>query len=191
MRLIAAALSLEATEVVVDEATLRNETVYIITSHILNVNKNIKYETAERISLYIVDRSEQLDLDPFLLTSIYHVESTFNHKAISRGNYGIGQVNWRVHKSYLKNKFKGINDKKDLLKIENGIDASSIILKGYMDRNSDNVKKALNRYCPVSDVYYRKVIDVYNTLQNRYRLAHETLANRKLLEVLTKKASII
>ena len=70
--------------------------------------------------------------DPFVMTAIAMVESSLTESAISRsGDYGILQVNCRIHSKKLKKLFGFKHCKKDMLDMRKNIVASAYVLSRF------------------------------------------------------------
>ena len=82
--------------------------------------------------------------DPLEYIAIAWVESGLTKTAISRtGDYGVLQVNYRINKKKL-NKNLGINSRKELMELENNIDASVLIM---------NILRRKYRHCRGNKTY--------------------------------------
>jgi soluble lytic murein transglycosylase-like protein len=82
--------------------------------------------------------------DPVEYIALAWVESRLTPSAISRtGDYGVLQVNYRIHKRKLRERLR-INSTRDLLEIRNNINASVLIV---------NLMRRKYRHCRGSRVY--------------------------------------
>lgn len=93
-----------------------------------------------------------------LLMAVVKVESRFNKRAHSKGNYGLMQVNASSHRDKLKYK--------DRFDIVRNIDIGSEILSECLESSRNNIKRALSCYKGGYSAEY----------QNEIKLAMVTMA---------------
>lgn len=119
----------------------------LIATTIMNANSRLPESEALAYAVYIMEASKMFTLDPALITGVLLAESRGHRNSISnKGAVGLMQVVWSLHGESLKKKFSTIRTMGDMLEARNNILAGSWILKGYMERNGHDIKKALTRY---------------------------------------------
>jgi len=129
-----------------------------ITAYILMVNRKTPKVVAQEIAKYVLKESEEHNV-PFVATlAIIEVESHFNPYAVSKLKKdparGLMQVRYNVWHKQL-----GIEKRNDLHDIEMGIDAGCSVLRIYLDKTENNMKKALYKYVGGSEKYGKKVYE--------------------------------
>ena len=130
-----------------------------IKEHINRIRKDFSDEQALEIADGIYDFSFEYDIDPKLLMAVIHVESYWDHKAVSRlGAKGLMQIMltfpdgspmWiddLVEMGIIEN---GV----DIFKIRNNIQAGAFILRYFMNE-STTLEEVLIRYFGVYRVSY-------------------------------------
>ena len=110
-----------------------------------------------KITNSVFTLSRKHGFDPYLVTAIIFVESSFNRHAVSKaGAYGLMQVNYPVWKNELN------IDRKKLTQIDYNIELGLTILKGYLQETKGDMIKALilynNGYKYTNTHYHEKVI---------------------------------
>lgn len=138
----------------------------VIQCYILKINKNVSENEAKYMAVCFVDAGNAFKLDPYLLTGLAKVESSFNKRAVSKCNaVGLMQVHWPAHHRNLKKAFKTINCREDMFSIRNAIFAGAWIYRCALDEYNNNHALALNRYLSANSAGYReKVLSVKRTL---------------------------
>ena len=123
-----------------------------------NSHNKISYEKAKQIVEYSYYYAAQYAVDPLLVLSVAKVESGYRTTVKSKGGAkGIMQVIPYWHKEKL--------NKRDPFKMGVSIEVGAHILREYLDKGKDNVKKALNFYSGGGGKgYYSKVSKVHAQL---------------------------
>lgn len=94
-----------------------------------------------------------------LTTAIMQIESSYNHKAVSKKQaIGLMQVRYSVWHKELK-KEKIIKNKNDLFHPEKNIQAGTYILNKYLVQCNQNLPCTLAKYSGNSKNYYNKVME--------------------------------
>lgn len=104
--------------------------------------------SSQNISFYaqlIEESAAQYGLDPFLVASIMVKESTVKEKAVSKGNYGLMQVNWKANRPWIIKTFP-VRSTKELLSPSNNVRIGSHILASNIKKCKGDVDKGLDRY---------------------------------------------
>lgn len=116
-----------------------------------NSHKQINQEKAKRIIEYIYEYALENKLDPLLLLAIAKNESGFRERVrSSAGAVGMMQVIPRYHREKI--------DKRDPMVMKVSIDVGSKIIREYMDKANNSLRKALNFYSGGGGKkYYAKV----------------------------------
>ena len=134
-----------------EDADYVPDIIISIQNHIKNIRSDMSDEQAFEIADSIYDFSFEYDIDPKLLMSVIHVESYWNHKAVSRlGARGLMQI-----MLYFPNGSPMwvddligvgiIEDEEDIFKIRNNIQAGAYILRYFMNE-SNTLERVLIRY---------------------------------------------
>ena len=123
-------------------------------------NSGLPEETRKLYADHIVKVSKIFGLNPALVTGIVIAESTGKTSSVSgAGAQGLMQVMWSVHGKSLNKKF-GYKSARDLQHPEKGLTAGCWILKGYLERRNNDIRKALSAYLGTarSAAYYNKIM---------------------------------
>jgi soluble lytic murein transglycosylase-like protein len=115
-------------------------------------SKNISY-----YARLIEDCAAHYNIDPFLVASIMVKESTIKEKAVSRGNYGLMQINWRANRPWIVKTFP-IKSTKELMTPANNVRVGAHILAANIKKCKGDVDKGLDRYRGRSLSSYRNSI---------------------------------
>ncbi len=102
----------------------------------------------QKSSLYanlIEDCASRYDLDPFLVASVLVKESTAREKAVSKGNYGLMQINWKANKPWIVKTFP-IQSTKELMTPSNNVRIGAHILAANIKKCRGDVDRGLDRY---------------------------------------------
>lgn len=118
-----------------------------------------EYNGPREIVQLVTDKAQQHNVPPELAHAVVSVESGYNPKALSRGNYGLGQIRCGTAKSI---GFSG--SCRDLLRPEVNLEYSMIYLRQALDRSKNDWCGAATLYNsgldnrPRASKYCRKVI---------------------------------
>lgn len=116
-----------------------------------NSHKQITEAKAKRIIEYVYEFAFENNLDPILLLAIAKNESGFRERAkSSAGAVGMMQVIPRYHREKI--------NKRDPMTMRVSIDVGSKIIREYIDKANNSLRKALNLYSGGGGKkYYAKV----------------------------------
>lgn len=117
----------------------------------------------KKISQYVnlIDHySSQYGLDPFLVAGVMMKESTVKEKAVSKGNYGLMQINWNANRPWIVKTFP-IKTKKELMVPANNIRLGIHILAANIKKSGDSVDKGLDRYRGRALASYRNSVHAH------------------------------
>ena len=123
-------------------------------------NSSLPEETRNLYANYIIKVSKMFGLNPAFVTGVVIAESTGKTSSVSgAGAQGLMQVMWSVHGKSLNKKF-GYKSARDLQHPEKGLTAGCWILKGYLERRNNDIRKALSAYLGTarSAAYYNKIM---------------------------------
>ena len=120
-------------------------------------NPRVSLRNVQHYAKLIEEYSARYDLDPFLVASILVKESTVKEKAVSRGNYGLMQINWKANKPWIV-KSLPVRSPKDLLIPENNIRLGATILSAKIKKSGGDVDKGLDKYRGRSLASYRNSV---------------------------------
>ena len=137
-----------------------------IVNYFKRKNSKIPSQTLTQYAQLIDAVSAKYKLDPFLIAAIMVKESTMREKAVSKGNYGLMQINWNANKSWITKTFP-IRSKQDLLVPTNNVKIGAHILAANIRKTGGDVDKGLDRYRGRSLPSYR------NSVHNHYRAMTE------------------
>lgn len=102
----------------------------------------IKKNIAKKVAVKTIRKCEEHDISHALVIGIIDVESSFNPNAKSRkGARGLMQVMYGSWKKEMR-----LNSKDELYDIDRNLDVGIKILKGKMDKNDGNLRKALRSF---------------------------------------------
>ncbi|NLB83974.1 MAG: lytic transglycosylase domain-containing protein [Synergistaceae bacterium] len=132
-------------------------------------NSRVSARNIQHYAKLIDEYSARYDLDPFLVASILVKESTVKEKAVSRGNYGLMQINWKANKPWIV-KSLPVRSTKDLLNPENNIRLGATILSANIKKSGGDVDKGLDKYRGRSLASYRNsVLSHYTAIARIFR----------------------
>ncbi len=120
-------------------------------------NSRVSSRNIQHYAKLIEEYSARYDLDPFLVASILVKESTVKEKAVSKGNYGLMQINWKANKPWIV-KSLPVRSPKDLLIPENNIRLGATILSANIKKSRGDVDKGLDKYRGRSLASYRNSV---------------------------------
>jgi soluble lytic murein transglycosylase-like protein len=92
---------------------------------------------ANHLNKIVTQASHKYNVPVDLILAVLKVESGFKHKAKSKGNYGLMQINHRSHPNVKL---------KQIFNIDNNINVGTSILSKCLDSNNQNISKALSCY---------------------------------------------
>ena len=117
-------------------------------SHVFRqYNNKLDDATANEYANIVNSTSEKFDEDPFIIAALIVVESTVKANARSKkGDYGLMQVRWKVHKKKLMQKYPNIKTEKDMFKPLENITAGTEIFSSYRDSAGGDVIEAMRAY---------------------------------------------
>ncbi|MGI6784433.1 MAG: transglycosylase SLT domain-containing protein [Aminivibrio sp.] len=114
--------------------------------------KNISY-----YAQLVEDCSARYNLDPFLVASVMVKESTIKEKAVSKGNYGLMQINWKANRPWIVKNYP-IRSTKELLTPSYNVSIGTHILAANIKKCKGDVDRGLDRYRGRSLASYRNSI---------------------------------
>jgi soluble lytic murein transglycosylase-like protein len=120
------------------------------------------YKVNSKIEDRLKEKTQKHNVPYNLAHSIIYHESKFNHKAIGRGTYGLGQIKCPTAKSL---GFKG--NCKNLLDIDTNLEYSMLYLRKALDAANNNECYAATLYNrgignkPKNSTYCRKILAKY------------------------------
>lgn len=127
-----------------------------IEDYILWINKTVPPIVATETARNIIIASDKYDLPVTAIVAVMERESHFNPTYISKaGARGLMQV-MPVHLKELN-----LKSRFDYHDIEKGINAGAYVLKKYLKKHNNNMKKALLQYVNYDKQYVK---DVYNSM---------------------------
>ena len=144
---------------------------YAIESYFRRVNPRLSAANASRYAGLIEKYSQHYKVDPFLVAAILVKESTVKSNAVSKGNYGLMQVNWKANGPWIRKTFP-VRTTKQLLEPENNIRIGVHILASNIQRAGGDVDKGLDRYRGRSLASYR------NSVLRNYSAIYTLFARR-------------
>ena len=132
-------------------------------------NPGVSPQNVQRYARLIDEYSATYDLDPFLVASVLVKESTVKEKAVSKGNYGLMQINWKANRAWIVKQLP-IRSTKDLLVPENNIRLGATILSANIRKSGGDVDKGLDRYRgrPLAS-YRNSVLGHYTAMARIFR----------------------
>lgn len=114
---------------------------------ILELQPKVGPEMANMLSSYIINESEENELDPILITALIYTESKFDILAHNRtGAVGLMQVRYLIWKETPILKDNGISAKYKLFWPRLNIKCGTKILSKYYKESKHNIVKTLYRY---------------------------------------------
>ena len=134
-----------------EDADYVPEIIMNIQGHIKSIRRDISDKQAFEIADSIYDFSFEYDIDPKLLMAVIHVESYWNHKAVSRlGAKGLMQIMLTFPNGspmWVDDLIEEgiIENREDIFKIRNNIQAGAYILRYFMNESS-TLERVLVRY---------------------------------------------
>ena len=135
----------------------QNRRVQAIAYYFRRVNPRVSAANATRYAELIEKCAQSSKLDPFLVAAILVKESTVKPNAVSKGNYGLMQINWKANSPWIRKTFP-VKTKQQLLEPENNIRIGARILASNIQRANGDVDKGLDRYRGRSLVSYRNTV---------------------------------
>jgi soluble lytic murein transglycosylase-like protein len=140
-----------------------------IESYFRRVNPRLSAANASRYAGMIEKYAAHYKLDPFLVAAILVKESTVKPNAVSKGNYGLMQINWKANGPWIRKTFP-VRNTKQLLEPENNIRIGAHILAANIQRAKGDVDKGLDRYRGRSLASYRNsVMRHYSSICDIFR----------------------
>jgi len=128
-----------------------------IETYFMRKNPKVSPKNISHYARLIEDYSAQYNLDPFLVASVMVKESTIKEKAVSKGNYGLMQINWNANRPWIIKTFP-IRSKADLIIPSNNVRIGAHILAANIRKCKGDVDKGLDRYRGRSLASYRNSI---------------------------------
>lgn len=116
-----------------------------IETYFTRKNPHVSPPNIQHYAKLIEEYSARYDLDPFLVASVLVKESTVKEKAVSKGNYGLMQINWKANKPWIVKSLQ-VRSPKDLLIPENNIRLGATILSAKIKKSGGDVDKGLDKY---------------------------------------------
>lgn len=129
-------------------------------------NNTLSNAKTREYATLITDIASKRGENPFAIGALIIAESTGRTNAYSKGNYGLLQVKWRVHKKMLKKKFPTIKTEKDLFKPRENILAGTEIFARV--RNGGDIQSGLRKYMGGSSSL-EKVKRYLSEIEDRYK----------------------
>jgi len=123
-------------------------------------NPKVSQKKISRYANLIDQYSSQYGLDPFLVAGVMMKESTVKENAVSKGNYGLMQINWNANRPWIVKTFP-IKTKKQLMVPENNIRVGVHILAANIKKSKGSVDKGLDRYRGRSLASYRNSVHAH------------------------------
>lgn len=119
------------------------------------------------ITAEIVKNANKYNIKPELIIAIIHRESSFNPISVSNKDcIGLMQINPKVHKEKLKKRDVSYYEASH---IGNNIDIGCEILRKYLNKNDNNVRKALKNYVGGNhEKYVNDILNIYANLTVNY-----------------------
>ena len=96
-----------------------------IEAYFLRKNPGVSKTNAAQYARLVEKWSSHYALDPFLVASILVKESTVKVQAVSKGNYGLMQINWKANGPWIVKTFP-IRSTKELMEPSNNIRMGAI-----------------------------------------------------------------
>ncbi|MCL1910523.1 MAG: lytic transglycosylase domain-containing protein, partial [Kiritimatiellaeota bacterium] len=132
-------------------------------------NKNLDNATASEYADIVRSTSEKFGEDPFIIAALVIVESRARADARSKkGDFGLMQVRWKVHKNKLTQKYPTIKTEKDMFKPRENITAGTEIFSAYMKSAGGDVVRAMTAYSGGSSSHWEKVNNVVSQIKIKY-----------------------
>ncbi len=128
-----------------------------IESFFRRTNPSLSATNASRYAGLIEKYAQHYKVDPFLVAAILVKESTVKPNAVSKGNYGLMQVNWKANGPWIRKTFP-VRTTAQLLEPENNIRIGTHILASNIQRAGGDVDKGLDRYRGRSLSSYRNSV---------------------------------
>lgn len=145
--------------------------VQAIESYFRRVSPKVTAANASLYAGYIERYAQQYKVDPFLVAAILVKESTVKANAVSKGNYGLMQINWKANGPWIRRTFS-ISDKNQVLSPENNIRIGTCIIASKIRDARGDVDKALDRYRGRSLLSYR------NGVMKHYQAIYSLFSRR-------------
>lgn len=142
-----------------------------IESYFRKANPRLSAANASRYAGLIEKYAQHYKVDPFLVAAILVKESTVKANAVSKGNYGLMQINWKANGSWIRKTFP-VRSTQQLLDPENNIRIGVHILASNIQRAGGDVDKGLDRYRGRSLPSYR------NSVMRNYSAIYTLFARR-------------
>lgn len=140
--------------------------VKAIETYFVRKNPRVSQRNAAQYAQLIEEYASQYNLDPFLVASIMVKESTVKEKAVSKGNYGLMQINWSANRPWIVKTFS-IRSTADLIVPSNNIRVGTYILASNIKKSRGDVDRGLDRYRGRSLASYRNSIHDHYLLITR------------------------
>jgi soluble lytic murein transglycosylase-like protein len=137
---------------------IRSAKTLILAKHFARHNPKLEDDSAARLAESVLKASDAFDVDPLLVAAVILKESRANPDALSRGNYGLMQVNWTAHSRSIRSAFGQIEGARDLFDPDTNIMVGTYLLSSYLSHTKGNVDLALNRYLGRSSPAYRNAV---------------------------------
>ncbi|MBL3539215.1 transglycosylase SLT domain-containing protein [Aminivibrio sp.] len=128
-----------------------------IETYFMRKNPKVPPKNVSYYARLIEDYSAQYNLDPFLVASVMVKESTIKEKAVSKGNYGLMQINWNANRPWIIRTFP-VRSKADLIIPSNNVRIGTHILAENIKKCKGDVDLGLDRYRGRSLASYRNSI---------------------------------
>lgn len=128
-----------------------------ISAYFRQKNPRIPPQKAAAYAQLIEEHTSRYNLDPFLAAAVLVKESTGKERAVSKGNYGLMQVNWTANRPWIVRTFP-VRNTGELLVPENNILLGVHILSSGIGKSRGDIDGGLDRYRGRSLVSYRNEV---------------------------------
>ena len=147
--------------------------VNAISQVFMGYNKNLDNTTANEYANIIMNTCKNFGEDPFVIAALIVVESRARANADSRrGDFGLMQVRWRVHRKNLTQKYPTIKTEKDMFKPRENIIAGTEIFSNYRKSADGDMARAMIAYSGGSSSHWDKVSKVLSQIKMKYDELH-------------------
>lgn len=149
--------------------------IQAIESYFLKKNPGVSKNKAALYARTVEKWASHYSIDPFLVASILVKESTVRAQAVSKGNYGLMQINWKANSPWIVKTFS-IRSTKELLEPSNNIRTGAHILSANIRKSKGNLDGGLDRYRGRSLTSYRNIVHShYTEITKIFRKIHPSL----------------
>ena len=137
------------------------------------LRRHNRWLTDEQVNNYAVlikEACERFGQDPFVITALVIAESTGRSNVVSRGgDYGLMQVRWRVHQSWIRNRYPHITEARDILNPKYNLLIGTEIFTIYRARANQDIRATLVRYSGGSNRLADRVIRLAAQLESSHQ----------------------